>query len=97
MCAKASGTSPEFLPDRREGPVIDITQRKHQLVTKESNSTHNGKNIYREGAKNAKDVKNGGDFTLIQDLQDSLYVLCDFARAAFYFFPFGSSLSGLGL
>ncbi len=31
---------------------------RRALVTKESNSTHNGKNIYREGAKDAKDVKN---------------------------------------
>ena len=42
------------------------------LVTEESNSRHNGKNIYREVAKYAKDVKNKDGFVLIQDLQDFL-------------------------
>ena len=49
------------------------------LVTKKSNSTQTGKNIYRKGARGAKDVKNKGEFALIQDLQDFLRDLCAFA------------------
>lgn len=42
-----------------------------KLVTNKSNSTQKRKNIYREGAKDAKDVKNKGDFALIQDMMIS--------------------------
>jgi hypothetical protein len=64
------------------------------LVTKESNSTKNGKNISRKGAKCAKKcwiicfLKSG--------LKDFLGVLCAFARDAFKFLLFDSGLSGLG-
>ncbi len=44
---------------------------------------HNGKNIYREGAKDAKDVKSKGNFVLLQDLQEFLRDLCAFAVPRF--------------
>jgi hypothetical protein len=49
------------------------------LVTKESNSTQNGKHIYRKGAKYAKDVKNKRDFAFLQGLQGFLSDLRAFA------------------
>jgi hypothetical protein len=61
------------------------------LVTKESNSIQNGENIYREGAKYAKDVKNKRDFALQQGLQDFLSDLRAFAVPSS-----SSGLSGLG-
>jgi hypothetical protein len=42
------------------------------LITKESTSTQNGKNIYRKGAKCAKDVNNKWDFALLQGFLSDL-------------------------
>jgi hypothetical protein len=61
------------------------------LVTKESKSTQNGKNIYREGAKYAKDVKNKRDLAFIHGLHDFLSDLCAFAVPSS-----SSGLSGSG-
>jgi hypothetical protein len=61
------------------------------FVTEESTSTQNGKNIYREGAKYAKDVKNKRDFAFLQGLQDFLSDLRAFAVPSS-----SSGLSGLG-
>jgi hypothetical protein len=62
------------------------------LVNKELNSTQNGKNIYREGARNAKDVKNKEDFALLRDPQ---YLPSRPSRLRGKK-GFGSGLSGLG-
>jgi hypothetical protein len=57
-------------------------------------SLKNGKNIYREGAKNAKDIR-------IQDLQDFLLDLCGLPKWPLFFHRpwrfqgFGSYLPGL--
>ena len=37
-------------------PILSAAQLLF-LETRESNATQNGKNIYREGAKNTKDIK----------------------------------------
>ena len=62
------------------------------FVSQESNSTQNGNTIYREGAKNAKDIKNKGNFFLQQGLQ---YFLSDLR--AFAVPGSRSGLSGLGI
>jgi len=68
------------------------------LVTKESNSTQNGKKIYREDAKDAKNVKTKKDFCVIQVF---LATLADFLSGRFSFIGHSGSnvksgLTGLG-
>jgi hypothetical protein len=53
--------------------LFPVNPRPNALfITQESTSTQNGKNIYRKGAKYAKDVKNKRDFAFLQGLQGFL-------------------------
>ena len=62
------------------------------FVIQETHSTQNGNNIYREDATYAKNVKNKGDFSLIQGRQDFLSDLRAFAVPSSR-----SGFSGLGI
>jgi len=62
------------------------------IVAQGSNLPQKGNTIYREVAKDAKDVKNKRDFSLLQDLQGFLRDLRAFAVP-----NSRSGLSGLGI